>query len=52
MKILWMVKIFDGDAHFSTETFDTRGKASAYAMRWNKQPGLRWRAELLRVEVA
>jgi hypothetical protein len=52
MKILWMVKIYDKGKEFRVETFETRGKAAAYAMRWNKQADQRWRAEVIRKEIA
>jgi hypothetical protein len=43
----WFVRVYDNGALFFSESFETRGKAAAYVMRWNKAPNLRWRAEMV-----
>lgn len=49
-KVHWVVTVFDKNVPFLQEIFDRRGAASAYTMRWNKNPDFRWRAEMRRVE--
>jgi hypothetical protein len=50
-KTQWIVKITDNGKPYREETFEKRGQAAAYAMRWNKPgPETRYRAELARQE--
>jgi hypothetical protein len=49
MKTQWFVKVTDNGKPFLFEKFETRGKASAYAMRWNRGANLRYHAELVPV---
>jgi hypothetical protein len=48
--VRWLVRVYDRGEVFLAEYFETRGKAAAYVMRWNKRPDQRWRAELVREE--
>ena len=45
----WHVNIHNECGPFMTASFDTRGKAAAYAMRWNRK-GAPYKAVILRVQ--